>query len=189
MQEPISVAGQGTGTWYSADNRQFWVYDYTSSYGFHVGVSGGSNNLQDNCYIFGDFRDTSGFYAQRDVGSLNCNAISQFEFAAGATVDVPSSQGGIPVAITALPGFVGRMPGSIFSNATRAASPSYYHIGTPATFFAGADQFYFPAKPTANSPVTDLSWCATDVFGARESVNTVPFPGSPPVYFCRFRAN
>ena len=186
LVEPFSAATQVSGTWVSRDSREFWVYDHTSSYGYHVGVNGGSNNLQDNCFIFENFRNPTGYYAQRDVGTLNCNMISQFEFASGATIDVPSSQGTIGgVAIGLLPGFVGRMPGSIFSNGTRATSPTYYNLAPAATFFTTADPYYFPTTV----PAVDLSWCTADVFGARETVNTVPFPGSPPAYFCRTRAN
>ncbi len=46
LTEPISIDNEMTGTWISQDHRRFWVWDYTTYYGYHVGVEGGGHERQ-----------------------------------------------------------------------------------------------------------------------------------------------
>jgi hypothetical protein len=145
-------------------------------------VNGGATNTQDSCYTLDDYRMPSGFYTRRGALTGTCNPAS------GGVMNLPGTAGGLPTTPAQLGGtgnFVGRMPGS---EGTTGASPSaiYYHIATPATFFATADQLYFPTTDQAGQPI-DLSWCMTEVFAVRTSLNDIPLDA--PVYFCRHGAN
>src|SRR5690606_34294627 len=56
MSEPASHAGSMTGAWATADHRRVWVYDFGSTFGFHMGVNG-MGNLQDACYVLNQGTD------------------------------------------------------------------------------------------------------------------------------------
>jgi hypothetical protein len=182
LSEAYSVPAQMTGSWVTKDHRRVWNYDFSNTYGYHVGVNGGATNTQDSCYTLDDYRMPSGFYTRRGALTGTCNP------AFGGVMNLPGTAGGLPTTPAQLGGtgnFVGRMPGS---EGTTGASPSaiYYHIGTPASFFTTADTLYFPTTDQAGQ-VIDLSWCTTEVFGVRTSLNDIPLDA--PVYFCRHGAN
>jgi hypothetical protein len=173
MTEAYSIPNQMTGSWVTQDHRRVWNYDFSNTYGYHVGVSGGTNNTQDVCYTLDDVTMPSGFYTRRGAVTGTCFPVS------GGAMNLPGTAGGIPTVPALLPGFVGRMPGSEGAGDGRSPSAIYYHIATPASFYTTADPLFFQT--------TDLSWCTTEVFGVRASLNNVP--ADTPVYFCRQGAN
>jgi hypothetical protein len=182
MTEAFSLPAQMTGSWVTRDHRRVWNYDFNSTYGYHVGVNGGSNNLQEACYTLNDYTVPSGFYTRRNT-TTGCFPVGAFAIGAG-TIDAPGTSPTVismPIPLPQLPGFVGRMPGSETSFDGRATSPIYYHIAPPASFFAAADPEYFQT--------TDLSWCTTEVMGVAASLNNRAIASNPTVYFCRQGAN
>jgi hypothetical protein len=181
LSEAFQVPGQMTGNWITQDHRRVWNYDFSNTYGYHVGVNGGATNMQDGCYTLDDYRMPSGFYTRRGTLTGTC-------LPAGAVYNAPGGSGGLPTTLAQVGGadnFIGRMPGSV---GTTGASPSaiYYHIATPASFFTTANPVYFQGTNQLGQPV-DLSWCTTEVFGVRTSLNDIPLDA--PVYFCRHGAN
>jgi len=65
LTEPQSVDNEFTGSWISRDHRRFWVWDYLTNYGMHVGVLGGAPSLNDACYTMPDVRVSHGIYTRR----------------------------------------------------------------------------------------------------------------------------
>jgi len=65
LTEPQSVNNEFTGSWISQDHRRFWVWDYLTNYGMHVGVLGGAPSLNDACYTMPDVRVSFGIYTRR----------------------------------------------------------------------------------------------------------------------------
>ena len=54
-----------TGAWISQDHRRFWVWDYLTNYGMHVGVLGGAPSVNDACFTMLDVRASYGIYTRR----------------------------------------------------------------------------------------------------------------------------
>jgi hypothetical protein len=65
LTEPQSLAGEMTGTWVSRDNRRFWVWDYLTYYGTHVGVANGSPSMNDACFTVAQASASYGVYTRR----------------------------------------------------------------------------------------------------------------------------
>jgi len=180
LTEPQSLASQMTGAWVSEDARRSWVYDRDTYYGTHTGVNG-AVNMQDVCFTLEDRSASTGTYIRRGTNT-SCLAFSRpadgqsyaVGFAEAADLQVPAA--------AALPGYVGRIPGSANVQDGRSPSPMQYHIAPAATFLTAANPDYFPP---ASLPST--SWCAADLLGIRATLNGVPI--DQPRYFCRIRAN
>lgn len=176
LREPLNVAGQMTGAWVTKDHREMWVYDFNTTYGYHIGVNGGAPNMQDACYTLDDYTKPTGYYTRRG-SSTGCYPVGVNASGAG-TVDFQSPT------LANTPGFIGRMPGSESAFDGRSPSPIYFTVATPATFAAVADATYFPADTTTPAA---LSWCTTEVLGVRSSLNSIAI--NSPVYFCREHSN
>lgn len=65
LTEPQSVDNEFTGSWISRDHRRFWVWDYLTNYGMHVGVVGGAPSINDACFTMPDVRVSFGIYTRR----------------------------------------------------------------------------------------------------------------------------
>jgi hypothetical protein len=65
LTEPQSVDNEFTGAWISEDHRRFWVWDYLTNYGMHVGVLGGAPSVNDACFTMPDVRVSYGIYTRR----------------------------------------------------------------------------------------------------------------------------
>jgi hypothetical protein len=65
LTEPQSVSNEFTGAWISQDHRRFWVWDYLTNYGMHVGVLGGAPSINDACFTMPDVRVSYGIYTRR----------------------------------------------------------------------------------------------------------------------------
>jgi hypothetical protein len=65
LTEPQSVGNEFTGSWISRDHRRFWVWDYLTNYGMHVGVVGGAPSVNDACFTMPDVRVSFGIYTRR----------------------------------------------------------------------------------------------------------------------------
>ncbi|MFO7324177.1 MAG: hypothetical protein DIU62_000545 [Pseudomonadota bacterium] len=65
LTEPQSVDGEFTGSWIARDHRRFWVWDYLTYYGTHVGVVGGAPSMNDACFTMPDVRVSYGVYTRR----------------------------------------------------------------------------------------------------------------------------
>ncbi len=65
LTEPQSVNNEFTGSWISRDHRRFWVWDYLTNYGMHVGVVGGAPSVNDACFTTPDVRLSYGIYTRR----------------------------------------------------------------------------------------------------------------------------
>lgn len=65
LTEPQSLEREMTGTWVSRDHRRFWVWDYLTYFGTHVGVVGGAPSLNDACFTVGDVEASHGIYTRR----------------------------------------------------------------------------------------------------------------------------
>jgi hypothetical protein len=65
LTEPQSLDGEMTGTWVSRDNRRFWVWDYLTYYGTHVGVVGGAPSMNDACFTVAEVEAPYGTYTRR----------------------------------------------------------------------------------------------------------------------------
>lgn len=76
LTEPQSIAGEMTGTWISRDHRRFWVWDYLTYYGTHVGVSGGAPSMNDACFTVADSAAAVGVYTRRG-SSTGCYAYNR----------------------------------------------------------------------------------------------------------------
>lgn len=69
LTEPQSLAGEMTGTWVSRDNRRFWVWDYLTYYGTHVGVAGGAPSMNDACFTVSEVEAPFGAYTRRGTST------------------------------------------------------------------------------------------------------------------------
>lgn len=138
LVEPVSVPGEMTGAWVTADTKRVWIYDKDTSYGWHAGVNG-APNLQDRCFAIEDPTVASGFYSQRPApdffGFATCmlpggNASGSPTLVAIGSVDVPSATSTPAI----VPGFAGRMPGTQSTGAA-GPSPNYFTVtpGSPDT--------------------------------------------------------
>lgn len=76
LTEPQSIEGEMTGTWAARDNRRFWVWDYLTYYGTHVGVVGGAPSLNDACFTVADVEASFGNYTRRGT-STGCYAYNR----------------------------------------------------------------------------------------------------------------
>lgn len=136
--EPFWKPERMEGAWVTADSKRVWVYNQTSTFGWHAGVNG-APNLQDACFPI-EFRGTSfgfdRFYARRGGGNCNPGGVQ--------TIDVPNSNS-VPALV---PGFAGRMPGSL-STAVQVPSPNYFRVesGTPDTLTIQPTQNDLPHGP------------------------------------------
>ncbi|HWL63552.1 MAG TPA: hypothetical protein VNQ32_12185 [Steroidobacteraceae bacterium] len=65
LTEPQSIQGEMTGTWAARDNRRFWVWDYLTYYGTHVGVVGGAPSMNDACFTVAEVEAPFGIYTRR----------------------------------------------------------------------------------------------------------------------------
>jgi len=65
LTEPKSIDNEMTGAWISQDHRRFWVWDYSTYYGTHVGVEGGAASMNDACFTTEDLHASSGIYTRR----------------------------------------------------------------------------------------------------------------------------
>jgi hypothetical protein len=65
LTEPQSIQGEMTGTWKARDNRRFWVWDYLTYYGTHVGVAGGAPSMNDACFTVAKVEAPFGIYTRR----------------------------------------------------------------------------------------------------------------------------
>jgi hypothetical protein len=69
LTEPQSLAGEMTGTWVARDNRRFWVWDYLTYYGTHVGVANGAPSMNDACFTMAEVEAPFGVYTRRGVST------------------------------------------------------------------------------------------------------------------------
>jgi hypothetical protein len=115
--EPFWKPDRMEGAWVTEDSLQVWVYNSTSLNGLHAGVNG-APNLQDACFPI-ELRNSSfgydRYYAVRSGTSCNPGGVG--------FIDVPSN-GSIPALV---PGFAGRMPGSL-ATAVERPSPYYFRV-------------------------------------------------------------
>lgn len=181
LTEPPSVAGQMTGTWVTEDSRRSWIYDANTYYGFHMGVNG-VTNLQDACFTMDDVSASTSYYTRRGTNT------SCWPFSRPANSQRTSYAVGFSEAINfqmpadaAVPGFVGRLPGSATVTDGRPTSPMHFHIAPAATFFSTAFAGHFPATGASTA------WCNGELLGIRATLNGVVI--DQPVYFCRTRVN
>lgn len=65
LTEPQSVNNEFTGSWITRDHRRFWVWDYLTNYGMHVGVVGGAPSVNGACFTMPDVRVSLGIYTRR----------------------------------------------------------------------------------------------------------------------------
>jgi hypothetical protein len=199
LSEPLQIDGQWTGAWVTQDHRRFWVWDYRTNYGMHVGAHGGTANMQDACFTVEDFRAPSGLYTRRgsSTGCYPYNRVfpgqTDYIFNGNEAIDSAVSAlnaAGAVTPVTSLPGFIGRIPGGLTAFDGRSPSPLYYYIAPAATFGTTADANIFPPPGSAEVPYTTLpftTWCSGgEVLGLRQTLNNVPIDS--PVYFCRHKA-
>jgi hypothetical protein len=76
LTEPQSLTGEMTGTWASRDNRRFWVWDYLTYYGTHVGVANGAPSMNDACFTTAELEASFGVYTRRGT-STGCYAYNR----------------------------------------------------------------------------------------------------------------
>lgn len=76
LTEPQSLTGEMTGTWVARDNRRFWVWDYLTYYGTHVGVANGAPSMNDACFTVADVEAAHGVYTRRGT-STGCYAYNR----------------------------------------------------------------------------------------------------------------
>lgn len=69
LTEPQSIQGEMTGTWKARDNRRFWVWDYLTYYGTHVGVAGGAPSMNDACFTVAKVEAPFGIYTRRGTST------------------------------------------------------------------------------------------------------------------------
>src|SRR5690606_6312965 len=69
LTEPQSLDGEMTGTWAARDNRRFWVWDYLTYYGTHVGVVGGAPSMNDACFTVAKVDASFGIYTRRGTST------------------------------------------------------------------------------------------------------------------------
>jgi hypothetical protein len=75
LTEPQSMSGEMTGTWTQRDHRRFWVWDYLTYFGTHVGVLGGAPSMNDACFTMPEVTASHGVYTRRgsSTGCLTYN--------------------------------------------------------------------------------------------------------------------
>lgn len=76
LTEPQSLTSEMTGTWASRDNRRFWVWDYLTYYGTHVGVAGGAPSMNDSCFTVSKVDAPFGVYTRR-ASNTGCYAYNR----------------------------------------------------------------------------------------------------------------
>jgi hypothetical protein len=69
LTEPQSLPGEMTGTWVSKDYRRFWVWDYLTYYGTHVGVANGAPSMNDACFTMASVEASHGIYTRRGTST------------------------------------------------------------------------------------------------------------------------
>ncbi len=69
LTEPQSIEREMTGTWAARDNRRFWVWDYLTYYGTHVGVTGGAPSMNDACFTMAEVEASHGIYTRRGTST------------------------------------------------------------------------------------------------------------------------
>lgn len=153
MTEPESIPGELTGTWVTADHRRMFAYHGGQTYAFHIGVNG-LGNLQDTCLLPTDASTQSGGVITRHSGSATnenfvytctpgiINPGTAFVFARNADYphyalknSTPSGLGIGPTTPRAVPGYVGRFPGTATQLDQRPTSPVLFTVtsGMPDT--------------------------------------------------------
>jgi hypothetical protein len=215
LSEPISRANEWSGAWITQDHRRFVVWDFNTLYVMHVGVSGGSANMQDVCLSTDDLHAPFGLYVRRAAGT-GCYPVNRqypgqtpaYVISSFEAPDAPVSAANqnplrnpevATTPLTEIPGFVGRIPGGAPQFDLRSPSPMYYRV-QPATAMASNDrQDLFPSPITNPVPYTTNatfeSWCPVEtgktgtgeILGLRATLNDIPV--EYPVYLCRYRAN
>jgi hypothetical protein len=180
FEEPVSFAGQMTGTWVSQDRQGFWAFDADPTWGYHAGVERGYANIQNNCFKMDDYTVSSGQYVVTSGANLTyCAPVGQvFNSLQGSVAHSP-----VPLLQTRLPGWQGWMAGSELGGGSTARSPSPVHfvIAPAAGFAAAADPAIFPA-----GTIGSTAWCPTEILGVRSTENGALDPAIKPVYFCRY---
>lgn len=178
--EPVSIAGQMTGSWISQDHQSAWTFNTDSTWGYQMGVRGGFANIQNNCFKMQDYAAPSGQYVvSAGTAATYCAPVGNvFNSNQGSVSDSPT-----PLLQDRLPGWNGRMPGAeVGGGATsRSPSPVNFHIAPAAGFFAGADPVLFPPGSLAST-----AWCPTEILGVRPTQNGEFREELQPVYFCRY---
>jgi hypothetical protein len=146
MTEPLSIPGELTGTWVSADHRRLFAYDQGYTYAFHMGVNG-YGNMQDMCLLPTDESTPVTGALTRHAGSATNDAFvytctpgiinpgAVFVFA--RLLDLPNypakntAPNGLNIGATTpqvVPGFIGRFPGTATQLDNRPTSPTYYTV-------------------------------------------------------------
>jgi hypothetical protein len=178
FEEPLNVAGQMAGTWIRQDHQGFWEFNADTTWGYHAGVEAGYANIQNNCFKMDDYTVPSGRYVVSSGASLTyCAPVGQiFNSLQGSVAHSPA-----PLLQVRLPGWQGWIPGGELGggSTSRSPSPVQFHIASAGTFFAAADQQYFPPASLASQ-----AWCTTEILGLRPTNNNVPV--GDPVYYCRY---
>lgn len=123
LTAPVSIPGQMTGTWATADHRRIWIFEAARYTGFHAGVNG-LGNAQDACFAIEDPALLSGYFTRRGNGSTCQLGNGPSSSTSIFTLDVPSS--------TTTPrvpeGYVGKWPQGGSNADGRPSSPVLYTI-------------------------------------------------------------
>jgi hypothetical protein len=127
LDEPLSLQGEMTGAWASADARQVWVYEANGYTGMYIGVNG-MGTAADSCWPIDPPSALSGYFSRRG-NATTCQLGDGPPTTTNLyTLTLPNSS-----TTPRLPeGYVGRWPEAQSNADGRPSSPASFLI-TPGT--------------------------------------------------------
>jgi hypothetical protein len=179
MTEPLSIPGEISGPWITADHLRVFVYDKYYTYAFHMGANG-YGNLQDSCLLpLEDSTQSSGrFSLHADEATAGPNIfVYQFtctpgllnfkqNYASSKNYDLPSDLPANSTVPNVIRPFVGAVPPSGLGPTTPRRPPDYH------ARFPGMDQ---QTNGRPSSPVDfDVTLGTPDTMAVQNTLNGIP---------------